>query len=169
PKFEGINMRSRFTARTNRQKELAATEGARKTDVFPGFIEPSHPTLRPTVPDGDRWLHEVKVDGYHLQIHIWHGGVTAYTRRGHNWTSRFQSIVDACKQLPVKEAILDGEVIAPDESGTSDFGTLQAELAAKRSDNLVFVAFDLLYLDGFDLRGSPLEARKERLEAILAK
>jgi bifunctional non-homologous end joining protein LigD len=161
-------MRSR-TVKTKLDKSLPQIEGARKKDVFPGFIEPAHPTLRPTVPDGDRWLHEIKVDGYRCQIHIWHGGVTAYTRRGHNWTSRFQSIVDAGKGLSVNEAIIDGEVIAPDEAGASDFGTLQGELAAKRSGNLIYIAFDLLYLDGFDLRGSPLEKRKERLEGILIK
>jgi bifunctional non-homologous end joining protein LigD len=162
------SMRSR-TVKTKLDKSLPQIEGARKTDVFPGFIEPAHPTLRPTVPDGDRWLHEIKVDGYRLQIHCWHGGVTAYTRRGHNWTSRFQSIVDAGKDLPVKEAILDGEVITPDESGASNFGTLQAELAAKRSDKLAYIAFDLLYLDGYDLRRSPLEVRKGLLETMLAQ
>ena len=145
-------MRSRYTAKTNQDKALAQIESARKTHDFPSFIEPCHPTLTTKTPDGDRWLHELKVDGYRCQIHVWHGGVSAYTRRGNNWAGRFASIAEAARLLNVKEAVLDSEVIAVDEKGLSDFGALQAELAAKRSDKLVYVAFDLLYLDGFDLR-----------------
>jgi bifunctional non-homologous end joining protein LigD len=141
--------------------------GARWTDVFPDFIEPCHPTQRPKSPSGDKWVHEVKVDGYRLQLHIWHGAVTAYTRRGHDWAPRFLTIVEEAKALPVKEAILDGEVVAMTPEGLSDFGTLQEELGAGRSDQLVYFAFDLLYVDGYDLRQSPLLARKEALRRVL--
>jgi bifunctional non-homologous end joining protein LigD len=146
---------------------FANVPGARWTDVFPDFIEPCHPTQRPKSPSGDSWVHEVKVDGYRLQLHIWHGAVTAYTRRGHDWAPRFLTIVEEAKALPVKEAILDGEVVAMTPEGLSDFGTLQEELGAGRSDQLVYFAFDLLYVDGYDLRQSPLLARKEALRRVL--
>jgi len=66
----------------------ADIEGARKS-AYPGFIEPSHPTLMPKPPRGEKWVHEVKVDGYRLQLHIGHGKPRAYTRRGHDWSARF--------------------------------------------------------------------------------
>jgi bifunctional non-homologous end joining protein LigD len=147
---------------------FAGIPGARWLDYLPDFIEPCHPTQHAKAPSGDRWVHEIKVDGYRCQLHIWHGAVTAYTRRGYDWASRFRSIAEAAKALPVKEAIIDGEVIVPGPEGLSDFGALQSELAAGRSDKLVFYAFDLLYVDGYDLRGAPLLARKEALKQILS-
>ena len=92
----------------------------------------------------------------------------AFTRRGYDWANRFGSIAEATKALPVREAIMDGEIIVLDPDGLSDFSALQSELAAGRSDRLVFYAFDLMYADGYDLRQSPLLARKEAMERILA-
>ena len=132
---------------------FAGITAARWADVFPDFIEPCHPTQHPKPPPGDKWVHEIKVDGYRCQLHLWHGAVTAYTGRGNNWASRCATIVEAAKALPVKEAIIDGEIIVTTPEGLSDFGALQQELAAKRSDHLTFYAFDLLYVDGYDLRG----------------
>lgn len=146
---------------------FAEVPAARWTD-YPGFVEPCHPTQHPKAPVGERWLHEIKVDGYRCQLHVWHGTVMAYTRRGYDWANRFRSIADAAKTLPVREAIIDGEVIVPGPDGLSDFGELQSELAAGRSDRFVYYAFDLLYADGYDLRSSPLIARKEALERLLA-
>src|ERR1051326_3337879 len=146
---------------------FADIPSARWNDVFPDFIEPCHPTQHPKPPRGERWVHEIKVDGYRCQLHIWHGAVTAYTRRGNNWASRFATIVEAAKALPVKEAIIDGEVMVVTPEGFSDFGALQQELAAKRSDRLTYYAFDLLYVDGYDLRSSPLLARKDSLQRVL--
>jgi bifunctional non-homologous end joining protein LigD len=137
------------------------------TDIFPDFIEPCHPTQRPKSPSGERWVHEIKVDGYRLQLHLWHGAVTAYTRRGNDWSARFRTIVEAAKTLPVKEAIIDGEVIVATPEGLSDFGALQEDLGAGRSDRLTYFAFDLLYVDGYDLLQSPLLARKEALKRVL--
>src|SRR5580704_7258430 len=119
---------------------FVAITGAREAD-FPGFIEPCHPKQRTKAPKGDRWVHEIKVDGYRCQLHIWHGTVMAFTRRGYNWANRFRSIAEATKALSVCEAIMDGEVIVLGPDGLSDFGALQTELAAGRSDRLVFYAF----------------------------
>jgi bifunctional non-homologous end joining protein LigD len=95
--------------------------------------------------------------------------VKAYTRSGYDWASRFASIAEAAKRLPLIDAVIDGEVIATDDNGAPDFNILQSQLAAERSERLVYVAFDLLYLEGHDLRPAALEARKARLETILAK
>jgi bifunctional non-homologous end joining protein LigD len=146
---------------------FAGVPGARWTDVFPDFIEPCHPTQHAKSPSGKQWVHEIKVDGYRLQLRIWHGTVTAYTRRGYNWAPRFQTIAAAATSLPIKDAVIDGEVIVATPEGLSDFGALQEELGAGRSDRLTYFAFDLLYVDGYDLRGSPLLARKEALHRVL--
>jgi bifunctional non-homologous end joining protein LigD len=130
-------------------------------------MDPCHPTLRPKSPQGDKWVHEIKVDGYRVQLRIWHGDAHAFTRRGIDWSPRFRSIVEAAKALPVKEAILDGEVIVATPEGLSDFGALQEDLGAGRSDRLTFFAFDLLFVDGYDLRQSPLLARKEAVQRVL--
>jgi len=106
-------------------------------------------------------MHEIKVDGYRCQLHISHGQVKALTRRGYDWAQRFRAVVDAAKALPADSAILDGEIIVPGETEISDFAALQAALAAGRSERMIYYAFDLLYLDGFDLRPEPLVARKQ--------
>jgi len=140
--------------------------GAREAPI-PDFVELCHPVLVAKAPAGEQWLHEIKVDGYRAQIHVRDGNAQAYTRRGHDWSDRFASAVAAAAALPVRQAILDGEIIAPGENSLSDFAALQSELASGGSDRLVFYAFDLLYLDGFDLRGAPLFARKQNLSRLI--
>ena len=135
---------------------------------FPGFIEPCHPTLRQKAPSGGDWVHEIKFDGYRTQAHLRNGEPAIYTRRGHDWTRRFQPIADALAALSAKDVILDGEAVVADSRGMPDFGLLHADLAAGRQDRLLYYAFDLLYLDGFNLRGAPLAERK-RLLAELRK
>jgi bifunctional non-homologous end joining protein LigD len=109
----------------------------------------------------------MKFDGYRTQAHKRNDAQAIFTRRGYNWTSRFQSIADAIAKLPAKTAVLDGEVIVPDSRGASDYHALQLDLAQGRSVRLVYFAFDLLYLDGYDLRKSPLVKRKQLLESLL--
>jgi bifunctional non-homologous end joining protein LigD len=127
---------------------------------FPGFIEPCHPTLRQKAPSGRDWVHEIKLDGYRTQAHLRNGEPAIYTRRGYDWTVRFQPIAEALAALPAKDLILDGEAVVADSRGIPDFGLLHADLAAGRRDRLLYYAFDLLYLDGFDLRGARLIERK---------
>jgi len=133
---------------------------------FPGFIEPALATLQPHSPSG-AWLHEVKFDGYRVQMHIRETGTRIFTRRGHDWTDRFKSFAVGSASIKAHSAILDGEVIVPTAEGFSDFGALEADLGARRSDRLVFYAFDVLYVDGFDLRRVPLVERRRVLAALL--
>jgi bifunctional non-homologous end joining protein LigD len=114
-------------------------------------------------------VHEVKVDGYRAQLHVREGTTRVFSRRGNDWTERFASIANDAKRVPVKQAVIDGEVIVASPDGLSDFNALQTELANERSDQMTFYAFDLLYADGFDLRRAPLLERKAALAKILAK
>jgi bifunctional non-homologous end joining protein LigD len=139
-----------------------------KPRPFPGFVEPCHPTLRQESPSGGGWLHEIKFDGYRTQAHLRNGRPAIYTRRGHDWTRRFQPIADALAVLPPNDLILDGEAVVADSRGVPDFGLLHADIAVGRRDRLLYYAFDLLYLDGFDLRGARLAERKHLLEELLA-
>jgi len=114
---------------------------------FPGFIEPALATSIEKVPSGARWLHEVKFDGYRVQVHLANEAVKVYTRRGNDWTKRFRKIVDDAWRIAAGSAIIDGEVVLPGANGTTDFSVLQNELKGK-STKIVLVAFDLLYLNG---------------------
>jgi bifunctional non-homologous end joining protein LigD len=106
------------------------------------------------VPGGERWLHEIKFDGYRIQVHIVNEAMKVFTRRGHDWTKRFRKIADDAWHVAARSAIIDGEVVVPAADGSTDFSVLQNELKGQ-STKIVLVAFDLLYLDGYDLRGLP--------------
>src|ERR1700709_115167 len=135
---------------------------------FLGFIEPSLATAIDKVPTGARWIHEIKFDGYRVQLHIANSDVTIFTRRGHDWTRRFKEVADAAFHVSAASAIIDGEIVVPAADGTTDFSVLQNELKGK-STSIVMVAFDLLYLNGYDLRKLPLEERKSHLKKLIGK
>jgi bifunctional non-homologous end joining protein LigD len=118
------------------------------------------------VPRGERWIHEIKFDGYRVQVHLKDAAVKIFTRRGHDWTKRFRKIVNDAWQINASSAIIDGEVVVPGENGTTDFSVLQDELKG-RSTKIVLVAFDLLYLNGYDLRKLPLGERKALLKKLI--
>jgi bifunctional non-homologous end joining protein LigD len=106
-------------------------------------------------PHSPEWVHEIKWDGYRISAYIDHGTVTIRTRRGHEWTGRFPAIARALAALPIHSAVIDGEAVGINEQGLSDFGALQAALGIKgrgSADKAVLYAFDLLFLDGHDLR-----------------
>lgn len=145
---------TRFLART--------VEGAKPSEM-PRFIRPQLATLRTKAPSGDNWLHEIKYDGYRLQIHLNKGRVTIHTRNGLDWTKRFSAIAGAF-DIPVERAIFDGEVVVV-KDGRTNFSELQAALAAGRQRDMAYYAFDL-YLEGFDLRGSPQIERKRILKSL---
>jgi bifunctional non-homologous end joining protein LigD len=113
-------------------------------------------------------LHEVKFDGYRVQVHLRDGAVTVFTRRGHDWTNRFRKIAADAWHVNAGSAIIDGEVVVPAEDGTTDFSVLQNELNG-RSTKIVMIAFDLLYLDGYDMRKVPLFERKTALKKIISE
>ena len=115
---------------------------------MPGFIKPQLATLKSKAPKGDQWLHEIKYDGYRVQVHLNRGRKKVFTRNGLDWTKRFTEIAGALA-IP-GEAIIDGEVVVVHE-GRTNFSELQAELAAGRQGRLVYYAFDLLWRNG-DLR-----------------
>jgi bifunctional non-homologous end joining protein LigD len=133
-----------------------------------GFVEPALAPSIEKVPAGDRWIHEIKFDGYRVQVHLANATVKIFTRRGNDWTNRFKKIANDAWHISAGSAIIDGEVIVPSENGVSDFSVLQNELRGK-SKKLVLYAFDLLYLNGFDLRKAPLFERKALLRKLIAK
>ena len=133
----------------------------------PGFIEPCQPTLRDVAPSGDRWVHEIKFDGYRVQAHLEGLKPVLFTRNGYDWTARFASIAAAVKRLPVNTIVLDGEVIVQDRDGHSSMDALVADLESGRHDRFVYYAFDLLHLDGFTITASPLVERKRVLASLL--
>jgi bifunctional non-homologous end joining protein LigD len=135
---------------------LARIIGGAHPSEYPGFIEPSLANLQSTVPSGNNWVHELKLDGYRAQAHIHGNLVRILTRRGNDWTTTFAPIAAEVQQLKANEAIIDGEIVAIDETGKVNFNTLVEDLGSGRTDRLYFYAFDFLYLDGFDLRGAPL-------------
>jgi bifunctional non-homologous end joining protein LigD len=142
----------------------ASIKGAKKA-AFPGFVEPCLALLVEKPPEGDGWLHEIKFDGYRLMA-LADGGVHLMTRSGLDWTERFPAIAAAVAELPVKSAILDGEAVVLDENGVSSFSALQEALSERNAAAAIFFAFDLLYLDGYDLREAALQDRKEALATL---
>src|SRR6266849_10551972 len=135
---------------------------------YPGFIEPSLATSIDKVPAGERWIHEIKFDGYRVQVHLRDAAVKVFTRRGNDWTNRFRKIAADAWNMNAGSAIIDGEVVVPTANGTTDFSLLQNELKG-RSKKIVMIAFDLLYLNGYDLRSLPLFERKALLRKIVSK
>lgn len=149
--------------------DLAAIKGAKRAKM-PDFLPPMLAKLAAKAPVGERWLHEVKFDGYRLQARIAGGEVTLFTRSGLDWTHRFGGgLAKALAGLPVKEAVIDGELVVETDGGASNFSALQADLSAGRTDRFVYYAFDLLHLDGHDLRNAVLVDRKAVLEGLLAE
>jgi bifunctional non-homologous end joining protein LigD len=146
-----------------RRIQITGARGAK----HPGFIKPQLATSRDRAPMGANYIHEIKFDGYRVQPHLRGGLATIYTRSGLNWTKRFPTIAQAMAHLPATEAILDGEVISTEENGKANFSQLQDDLSKSRYDRMVFYAFDLLYLEGYDLRASPLIERKQLLQQLL--
>ena len=115
-------------------------------------------------PPRGKWLHEIKLDGYRIQAHIRKGRVTLFTRSGLDWTKRLSPIA-AAFDIPVERAIFDGELVVIKDN-RANFSELQADLASSRKSRLSYYVFDLLFLEGFDLRGSPLAERKRVLEML---
>ncbi|HWK68257.1 MAG TPA: DNA ligase D [Rhizobiaceae bacterium] len=142
-------------------------KGARKS-ALPEFVEPTLATLVSSAPSGERWVHEIKFDGYRLQARIEGGRTKLLTRSGLDWTKKFgKAAIAALQNLPVASALIDGEIVVETSGGASDFSALQADLSEGRTDRFVFYAFDLLHLDGYDLTKVPLIRRKELLQQLI--
>ncbi|MGX5829947.1 ATP-dependent DNA ligase [Mesorhizobium sp. 43Arga] len=130
------------------------------------FVAPLMPTLVDQSPEGDGWIHEVNFDGYRSQLIIDEDGTGIYTRNGHDWTAKYRDLVQEAKSLGAKSAIVDGEIIVLNKAGLSDFGELRKAITRRQHD-LYFVAFDLLHLNGHDLRDMALEERREILASMI--
>jgi bifunctional non-homologous end joining protein LigD len=141
-------------------------KGAQKASM-PANPKPQLATAAATAPEGDDWLHEIKYDGYRLIARIADGAVRLITRGGLDWTGKFPALAARLARLPVKSAILDGELVALRPDGTTSFADLQDAISRGRTETLAFFAFDLLYRDGWDLSGVALEARKTALAELI--
>ncbi len=135
--------------------------------TLPDFIAPQLCETVQRPPAADNWLHEIKFDGYRIQLRVVDGMATLKTRKGLDWTGKYREIAEAASALP--DCIIDGEVCALDENGAPDFAALQAALSEGRTGNLVYFAFDLLFRHGEDLRADPLAERKDRLQVVLGE
>jgi bifunctional non-homologous end joining protein LigD len=164
-------------ADAQRAKVLERLLKSAPEEEFPGFIAPQLAeearTNSGSGPKGNDWVHEIKLDGYRTQMRVRadaHGVPKArlFTRKGLDWTARMPALARAGAALKVETAILDGEVVVLDEAGRSSFSDLQAAFQDGKRVDLVYFAFDLLHLNGRNLRGLPLLKRKEILAQVLA-
>jgi bifunctional non-homologous end joining protein LigD len=146
----------------------ASIKGAKKAD-FPGFVDPCLALLVEKPPEGDSWLHEIKFDGYRLMVAIEGDSIRLRTRNGLDWTARFPGIAEAFENFPAKSTLVDGEAVVEDENGVSRFSALQEALSERKTASAaLFFAFDLLYLDGYNLREAALDDRKDILAKLLS-
>jgi bifunctional non-homologous end joining protein LigD len=145
-----------------------ATAGrAKETYALPHFINPQLCESASEVPAGQQWAYELKYDGYRLQVAVADHDCRIYTRTGLDWTSRFQRVATHAKKLACKSCLLDGEAVVLSAKGLSDFPGLVAALERQDGSNIVFVAFDVLFLDGEDLRSRPYVERKRILRKLV--
>jgi bifunctional non-homologous end joining protein LigD len=149
-----------------------ARHGDLPRESYPGFIAPQLAQQSAEAPGGEDWLHELKLDGYRIQIHVrteknGKRKATLFTRKGLDWTARMPRIAAAAAQLAVESAILDGEVVALDKHGIANFADLQAAFQEGRANHLLYFAFDLLHLDGHNTRKLSLLERKQLLAELL--
>lgn len=140
-------------------------------EAMPRFLPPQLTLEAKKPPAGNEWLHELKLDGYRIQAHVAERKrdgrkATLYSRKGLDWTHRMLEIARALEALPVKAAVLDGEVVVLDEKGGTSFAELQATFEEGKQANIIYFVFDLLHLDGHNPRGLPLVRRKEILEGL---
>lgn len=149
-------------------KQAAALEGARKAKPDAAFFAPQLAKLRESPPQGDAWLHEVKWDGYRILTGVAKGKASLWSRNALPWNERLPEIVQAVERLGFDSLRLDGELIALDAQGRSDFNALQKTLSGEANAPLVYMLFDVPYLEGYDLTRAPLVERKALLERILA-
>ena len=143
-------------------------KGAKKAALL-DFVEPQLATLVDAAPAGNDWFHEIKLDGYRMQVRMDRGKVKMFTRRGHDWSAKMPSLVKELGALSIGRAVFDGELVVMRDGGISDFQRLQNSLSEGRDHDCILYVFDCLYLDGYDLRALPLRERKlllaESLEA----
>jgi len=137
--------------------------------ALPRFVTPCLATLVAKAPEDKHWEHEIKFDGYRIQARLDHGKVKLMTRKGLDWTRKFPSVAKAVGKLHAKTALIDGELVAHDSKGISRFSLLQQDLTSGRQGRMVLCAFDLMHLNGADLKPLPLFARKAALAKLVRR
>ena len=154
---------------TTRRKTMHNGAGAAaiKVDAMPDFVAPQLCNTAAKAPSTAGWVHEIKFDGYRIQMRVEGGEVSLKTRKALDWTEKFAAVAETAAGLP--DAIVDGEIVALNANGDPDFSSLQAAISDGNTDDLIYFAFDLLFADGEDLRPLPLTERKERLRKLLGK
>ncbi len=131
-----------------------------------GFIEPMLPTLVDAAPDGEAWVHEIKYDGYRTQLAIAEKDSRAFTRNGYDWTDKYGIVVAAARALKCRSAVIDGEMCVQNAAGVTDFRALRSAIG-RLPERLMLFAFDIMALDGRDLRAEPLLDRRRRLQDLI--
>lgn len=134
---------------------------------LPVSIAPQLATLAACPPARGEWTYEIKFDGYRMLTRLDHGRVQLFTRNGFDWTQRLPGLAEAFTKLPVATAWFDGEAIVLGENGQPDFGALQNAFDSRKTANILYVGFDLMYLNGYDLRAVPLDVRQALLTTLL--
>jgi len=152
--------------RARRAPTVGKIAGA-KAAPLPKFVAPELATMAARPPEGEDWLHEIKIDGYRVYCRRDGDKVSFLTRSGQDWTPKFGRLADALKALPANRFALDGEVAVLKADGISDFAALQQALNNRGDDRMTLTAFDLVYLDGKDLRAVPLVERKKLLRKLI--
>jgi bifunctional non-homologous end joining protein LigD len=145
---------------------LSPNRSARSPRAPSAFITPCLPTVAPKPPIGPGWVHEIKHDGYRLQVHVRDGRVRLFTRTGVDWSDRYPWIVEDAARLPVKRAIMDAECCCAGKDGVTDFNVLHSRV---NDHNAFAYAFDLLSVEDKDIRLLPLVERRKQLAKILRK
>ena len=156
---------SRFVKRSASQA-VKAGPSLRGVPI-PQFVSPQLSQLVERPPSGPQWLHEIKLDGFRMAARIENGRVQLLTRTGLDWTAKYPSAAGALANLNIKTAYLDGELCGVDEAGLPSFANTQAATDGERGVQLIYYAFDLLHLDGWDVSGLQLVERKALLEPLL--
>lgn len=150
------------------KRKPAPTTKKTATSPLPDTLKPQLATLVDSPPEGD-WRYEIKFDGYRILARIDAGEVRLFTRNGHDWTAKMPRQVAALKKLKLQSAWLDGEMVVANEHGVADFQALQNAFDTENDEQITYYLFDLLFLDGDDLRQAPLQERRDRLEKLLAR
>jgi len=169
PASDAKGQARKANARAEANKNIEALVKDAPREALPDFIAPELALQAASPPKGAGWLHELKLDGYRIQARKEGSRVQLLTRKGLDWTHRMKAVAQAIEQLAAKQAVLDGELVVLAENGTTSFADLQAAFQDGVKRPLTYFAFDLLHLDGHNLRGLPLVKRKEVLAALLER
>lgn len=151
--------------KAKKAKKAATATTAKKVSEMPDFVAPQLCTFVERPPPGEGWCHEIKFDGYRVQLRVEDGKATLKTRKGLDWTDKFASIAKEAGAL--SDMMIDGEIVALDHNGAPNFSSLQAVLSDGKTEDLIFFAFDLLFSEDLDCRRLPLGERKARLKELL--